>query len=66
VTEAKSTATARLTKNPKQAFTEIEKTGATVVGRGKGAFPGGRQIPPTKVNVVRPEDLEKLKKLQGQ
>jgi RHS repeat-associated protein len=59
LTEAKSSATAPLTKNQKQAFPEIEKTGATVAGKGKGQLPGGTQIPPTKVQVVRPEDLKK-------
>ena len=34
---------------------EIEKSGATVVGRGKPGYPGGTQIPPTRVEVVRPK-----------
>ena len=55
LTEAKSSATARLTKNQAAAFPEIEKTGATVVGQGKPGFPGGSSIPPTKVEVVRPK-----------
>jgi hypothetical protein len=55
LTECKSSATATLTKNQKAAFPEIEKTGATVVGKGKGEFPGRTRIPPTKVDIVRPE-----------
>ncbi|HSY16873.1 MAG TPA: RHS repeat-associated core domain-containing protein, partial [Candidatus Acidoferrales bacterium] len=54
LTEAKSSSTARLTPNQAKAFPEIEKTGATVKGQGKPGFPGGTQIPPTKVDVVRP------------
>jgi len=54
VTEAKSSATAPLTPNQAKAFPEIEKTGATVKGAGKPGFPGGTQIPPTKVDIVRP------------
>ena len=55
ITEAKSSHTAPLTKNKKQAFPEIEKSGATVVGKGKEPYTGGTQIPPTKVEVVRPK-----------
>jgi hypothetical protein len=54
LTEAKSSATAPLTPNQAKAFPEIEKTGATVKGAGKPGFPGGTQIPPTKVDIVRP------------
>ncbi len=61
LTEAKSSARAPLTKNQSKAFSEIEKTGATVVGKGKPGFPGGTKIPPTKVEVVRPDDLLKKK-----
>jgi RHS repeat-associated protein len=52
--EAKSTATAPLTRNQTAAHPEIAKSGATVVGRGKPDYPGGTKIPPTKVEVVRP------------
>jgi RHS repeat-associated protein len=55
LTEAKSSGTAPLTKNQAKAFPEIEKTGAMVKGQGKPGFVGGTQIPPTKVDVVRPE-----------
>jgi RHS repeat-associated protein len=53
--EAKSSPTAPLTKNQQLAHPEIGKTGATVVGRGKTGYPGGTKIPPTKVDVVRPQ-----------
>jgi hypothetical protein len=53
--EFKSSATAPLTPNQRKAFPEIEQTGATVVGKGKPGWPGGTQIPPTKVEVVRPK-----------
>lgn len=54
LTEAKSSKTAPLTKNQKAGFPVIKKNGGTVVGKGKPGYPGGTQIPPTKVNVVRP------------
>jgi len=53
--EAKSSATAPLTKNQQLAHPEIGQTGATVVGQGKPGYPGGTKIPPTKVDVVRPQ-----------
>jgi hypothetical protein len=56
LTEIKSSSTAPLTSNQKAAHPEIEKSGATVVGKGKGDFPGGTKIAPTKVDVVRPCD----------
>ena len=52
--ECKSSDTAPLTPNQKVAFPEIEQSGAVVVGKGKPGFPGGTEIPPTKVDVVRP------------
>jgi RHS repeat-associated protein len=52
--EAKGSATAPLTPNQTVAHPEIAQTGATVVGQGKPGYPGGTQIPPTKVEVVRP------------
>ena len=54
--ECKSSQTAQLTKNQKKAFPEIEKSGGTIVGKGKPGFEGGTKIPPTKVEVVRPKD----------
>jgi RHS repeat-associated protein len=56
LTEAKSSQTAPLTKNQKKAFPEIQQTGGTVVGKGKPGVPGGTQIPPTQVKVVRPPE----------
>ncbi|EJM83127.1 S-type pyocin domain-containing protein [Pseudomonas sp. GM60] len=53
--ECKSSETAPLTKNQKAAFPEIEKTGATIVGKGKPGFPGGTKIPPTRVEILRPD-----------
>ena len=53
--EAKSSATAPLTRNQAAAHPEIGQTGATVVGKGKPGFPGGTNIPPTNVQVVRPK-----------
>ncbi|MGK3997187.1 RHS repeat domain-containing protein [Sorangium sp. So ce1024] len=54
LTEAKSSATAPLTPNQRAAFPEIGQTGATIVGKGKPGFPGGTQIPPTSIDIVRP------------
>jgi len=53
--ECKSSETAPLTRNQKLGFPEIEKTGATVVGKGKPGFPGGTTIPPTRVEIIRPD-----------
>ena len=56
INECKSSLTAPLTSNQKIAFPEIFESGATVVGKGKGIFSGGYQIPPgTKVTIIRPE-----------
>jgi hypothetical protein len=57
LTEAKGSATARLTTKQAKAFPEIEKTGCTVCGKGKPGFPGGTKIPPTKVKIIRPSDV---------
>lgn len=57
ITEAKSSATAPLTPNQSTAFPLIEQSGGTVIGN-KGnsiGLPAGTVIPPTKVNVVRPQ-----------
>lgn len=54
--EAKSSATAPLTPNQAAAHPEIQQSGGTVVGKGKPGYPGGTQIPPTKVDVVRPPE----------
>ena len=56
INEYKSSLTAPLTENQKNAFPEIFESGATVVGKGKGIFSGGYKIPPgTKVMIIRPE-----------
>jgi RHS repeat-associated protein len=52
--ECKSSATAPLTKNQSLAFPEIERSGATVVGKGKPGIPEGTFVGPTKPQVVRP------------
>ncbi len=49
----KASITAPLTKNQKKAFPEIERTGATVVGKGKPGYPKGTKIKPTKVIIER-------------
>jgi hypothetical protein len=55
LTEAKSSAKAPLTKNQRAAFPEIQQSGATVLGQGKPGVPGGTEIPPTNVNIIRPD-----------
>jgi len=63
LTEAKSSENASLTKNQERAFPQIETSGGTVKGN-KGneiGLPAETKIPPTKVEVIRPSDLEKLK-----
>jgi filamentous hemagglutinin len=45
LTEAKSSASARLTPNQALAHPEIAETGATVVGRGKPPFIGVHKYP---------------------
>jgi hypothetical protein len=55
VFEFKSSATAPLTKNQKKGFPELEKEGAYVIGKGKGVYQNGYEIPPTKVDIVRPK-----------
>jgi RHS repeat-associated protein len=58
LTDAKSSATAPLTKNQKPGYPAIEKNGGVVVGN-KGAsqgYPAGTVIPPTKVDIRRPNN----------
>ncbi|WP_407486619.1 hypothetical protein, partial [Elizabethkingia anophelis] len=59
--ECKSSSTAPLTPNQKTAFPQIQQTGGTVVGKGKPGVPGGTVIPPTTVNVIRPQDPKDIK-----
>ena len=55
INEFKSSQTAPLTSNQKIGFPELETGGGTVVGKGKGTFTGGYNIPAgTKVEIVRP------------
>lgn len=55
IQEFKSSQTAPLTKNQKIAFPEIFESGGTVVGKGKGVFTGGYNIPKgTRVRIIRP------------
>jgi hypothetical protein len=54
--ECKSSSTAPIRSNQARAFSEMERTGATIKGKGKPSFPGGMQIPPTRVEVRRPEE----------
>lgn len=53
--ECKASDTAPLTRNQKKAFPEIERSGGTILGKGKPGFPGGTVIPPTRVDIVRPK-----------
>ena len=52
--EFKSSQTAPLTTNQGKAFPVIYVKGGEVVGKGKGDFVGGTQIPPTNVQIIRP------------
>jgi hypothetical protein len=54
IQEYKSSDTAPFTKNQTNAFPQIENNRAEVVGKGKGEFPGGTKIPPTKIDIIRP------------
>jgi RHS repeat-associated protein len=59
LTDAKSSSGAGMTKNQKPGYPAIGKYGGTVVGN-KGAaqgYPAGTKIPPTKVDIIRPNDL---------
>jgi RHS repeat-associated protein len=53
LTDAKASETAPLTKNQGPGYKAIEQNGGTVVGEGKGGYPGGTEIPPTKVDIIR-------------
>jgi RHS repeat-associated protein len=56
--EAKGSATAPLSKNQIPGFQLVEEFGGTVQGRpGAPVFPGGTQIPPTPVTVLRQNEL---------
>jgi hypothetical protein len=51
--ECKASQTAPLTPNQSLAFPQIEQSGGTILGAGKPDFPGGTQISPTAVQIVR-------------
>ena len=53
--ECKSTAEAPLTRHQAAAHPKIEQEGAVVKGKGKPDVPGGTEIPPTPVEVRRPQ-----------
>ncbi|MCO6175379.1 RHS repeat-associated core domain-containing protein, partial [Flavobacterium sp. NRK F10] len=57
IVEAKSSATAPLTPNQTIAFPLIEQNGGVVKGNNGASvgLPAGTQIPPTNVNIVRPQ-----------
>jgi len=56
INEFKSSITAPLTNNQKIAFPEIMESGGVVVGKGKGIFRGGYQIPAgTQIKIIRPQ-----------
>ena len=54
--ECKSSQTSPLTENQKVGFPELEKSGGVIVGEGKPGFEGGTIIPPTKVEIIRPNE----------
>lgn len=55
INEYKSSPTAPLTKNQKIGFPELKNGGGVVVGKGKGIFIGGYEIPTgTEVKIIRP------------
>ena len=58
--EAKGLQTAPLTSNQKKAHPQIEHSGGTV-RRNKGCsvgLPNGETIPPTKIEIIRPNDMK--------
>ncbi len=56
IREFKSSATAPLTKNQKIGFPELKESGGIVVGKGKGKFIHGYNIPEgTDVEIIRPK-----------
>jgi filamentous hemagglutinin len=46
---------APVTTDQSNAFREMFRDGATIMGKGKPGFPGGMKIPPTQVKIWRPE-----------
>lgn len=60
-TDAKASAKAPLTKQQKVGYPDLDKNGGTVVGNNGAAtgYPAGTKMPPTKVTIVRPDDIKK-------
>ena len=59
ILEFKSSQTARLTKNQKIGFKELYESGGKIVGKGKGKFHGGMEIPSgTEVKIRKPKEGE--------
>lgn len=65
LTEAKGSATAHLSENQRPGYPEIQESGGVVVGSGSPQFPAGTFIPPTKVRVIRPTHVERLRRLRA-
>ena len=65
IMEYKSTLRARLSKNQKRVFEDLQEHEAFVRGEGKGIFTAGKRIPPvtegTKIFVQRPGQVEEWK-----
>lgn len=56
IQEYKSSLTAPLTTIQKGAFKFISEYGGYVVGKGKGIFTKGFYIPPTIIEIIRPDN----------
>jgi hypothetical protein len=54
LTDGKASPTAPHTPNQTVIYPELEVHGGAVVGKGKGAYPGGTVIPPTKDIIRKP------------
>jgi hypothetical protein len=54
IKEFKSSELARLRPNQRKFFEDLERYGGRIVGKGKDGFPGGMDVPPTKVDIIRP------------
>ena len=63
--ECKSSPLARLTPNQARAFPSIEKNGFEVASKNKPGLPYGSKHGPTKVEIIRQEDIIDEEKKQG-
>jgi len=52
--DCKASQTAPHTPAQKVGYPEIARSGGTILGAGKPGFPGGMEIPPTTVQILRP------------